>query len=158
MIKSMNFGFSYQLYPTTRLSLLLLALLLPAALCLPAWWGWENGPLENLQILVLAAGLAMSLLAAYNHSADRQARTLWRWLSPFWLLCIGRELSWGRVFFPVSMGAHGPEFIPLQQLAYGYLIKPLVAIVVVITLIAIYRTNPITYIRQTTLPYLDFVT
>jgi hypothetical protein len=148
----------YQLFPTTYLSLLLLALLFPAGLCLPAWWGWENGPLENLQVFVLIAGLAISWLAAWNSEADRQARNLWRWLTPFWLLGILRELSWGRVFYPVSMGAHGPEFIPLQQLPYGFLVKPLVAIMIVVTLIAIYRTDPVTYILQTKLPVPDVVT
>jgi hypothetical protein len=56
------------------------------------------------------------------------------------------------------MGAHGPEFITLQQLPYGFLIKPLVAIVIVVTLMAIYRTDPVTCIRQTKLPFPDFVT
>ncbi len=47
----------YQLFPTTYLSLLLTGLLFPAGLCLPAWWGWENGLLENLQVLILTVGL-----------------------------------------------------------------------------------------------------
>lgn len=158
MKKQASSWFLFQLYPTTCLSLLLLALLLPAGFCLPAWWGWENGVLENLQVLILAAGLAVSWLAALNHSADQQVRKLWRWLSPVWLLGIGRELSWGRVFYPVSHGAHGPEFITLQQLPYGYLVKPFVAIIVVVTLIAIWRSDPVTYICQTKLPFPDVVT
>ncbi len=153
-----NSWFRYQLFPTTWLSILLTTLLFTAGLYLPAWWGWENGLLENLQVLVLIAGLAVSWLAAWNNSADRKFRNLWLWLTPCWLLSILRELSWGRVFYPVFMGEHGPEFITLQQLPYGFLIKPLVVIVIVVTLMAIYHTDPLLCIRQTKLPFPDFVT
>lgn len=158
MKKPTSSWFLYQLFPTTYLSILLTALLLPAGFYLPAWWGWENGPLENTQVLILGIGLVLSWLAAWNNRHDRTSRNLWLCLTPCWLLCILRELSWGRVFYPIFLGVHAPEFIPLQQLPYGYLVKPLVAVIIVVTLIAIYRTDPVTYIRQTKLPFLDFAT
>lgn len=154
----MKIQFTWKPAPTTCISLLLLALLFPLGLSLPDWWGWENGPLENIQIVILGGGLLTTWLAADYNRHERKIRNLWLWLTPFWLLCIGRELSWGRIFYPVSIGVHGPGFITLQQLSYGYLVKSFVAIVLVITLIAIYRTDPITYVRQTRLPCLDFVT
>lgn len=157
MKKPTSSWFLYRLFPTTYLSFLLTVLLFHAGFYLPAWWGWENGPLENTQVLILGIGLVLSWLAAWNNRDDRNSRNLWLWLTPCWLLCILRELSWGRVFYPISMGAHGPEFISLQQLWYGSLVKPLVAIAVIVTLVGIYRSAPLTYIRQTQLPLLDIV-
>ena len=96
MRKPANSWFLYRLFPTTYLSIFLLVFLFPAGFCLPAWWGGENGPLEDLQILLLIVGLAVSWLVAWNKSADRdqQARNFWLGLAPYWLLCILRELSW----------------------------------------------------------------
>jgi hypothetical protein len=150
----MKIRFTLRPAPTTWLSLLLLALLFPLGLSLPDWWSWENGPLENTQIIILGGGLLTTWLAADHNRHDRKVRNLWLWLTPFWLLCIGRELSWGQVFYPVSIGVHGPEFISIHQLWYGPLVKPLVAITI-ITMIIGCHSSPLKCLRQTTLPLLD---
>lgn len=150
--------YSWKPAPTTWLSLLLLVLLFPVGLSLPGWWGWENGPLENTQVFILGIGCLLSFFAARYNRNNRKARNLWLWSAPYWLLCIGRELSWGRVFYPISIGPQGPEFISIHQfhqLWYGPFIYPFIAIVIVATLVGIYRSSPLEYIKQTTLPLLD---
>ena len=52
----MKLRFTLKPAPTTWLSLLLLALMFPLGLGLPDWCGWENGPLENLQVVILFSG------------------------------------------------------------------------------------------------------
>jgi hypothetical protein len=155
MKKTMSSCLLYKVFPTTYLSILLLALMFPAGLWLPPSWGWENGVIENLQILILAEGLVGSCFVAWNKRDDRRSRNLWLCLTPCWVLAILREVSWGRVFYPVSIGTHGPKFITLQQLPYGFLIKPFVIIVIVVTLITVYWNAKGNFIRYKQLPVLD---
>jgi hypothetical protein len=126
-------------------------------LTLPPWWGWENGLLENTQVIILSTGLVLSWSAARHNRADRKAHDLWLWLIPLWLLAIGRELSWGRVFYPVAFGVNGPKLISLHQLWYGPLVKPVIAAVMIAMIIGICRNSPLQYICQTTLPLFDIV-
>lgn len=79
---------------------LLLALLcsMPVSLYLPLEWGWENGPVENAQVLVLLAGLVAALWGTGRHS--HPTRMLWWVASLFWLVMAGRELAWGAAFLP----------------------------------------------------------
>lgn len=66
---------------------------------LPAAWGWENGPLENVQAMTLLAGLALACLAAWQQR-DMAAGKIWCIAMLFWLDMLGRELAWGAVFLP----------------------------------------------------------
>lgn len=88
-----------------------LVLSLPLAQLLPVSWGWENGPLETLQAFILLAG---SLTAAWNAWRQRHQNgaAIWRIATIFWLCMLGRELSWGAVFYaPLGMDAHsGPLY------------------------------------------------
>lgn len=146
--------FNYELAPTSWLSLLLV-LLMPLCLVLPPYWGWENGPLENTQVVILATGLLLCYAAARHHAAAPHVAALWRWLMPTWLLAIGRELSWGRVFYPISFGSSGPQFISLQQLWYGPLIRPLVGIMILVTLFGLLRSRAWEFLQHTPLPVVD---
>ncbi len=85
------------------LSNLLLAVLLvlsfPLAYWLPQSWGWENGPLENAQVVIMLAGLLAAAMAAYRQGST-VAAPLWWVALPFWLAFMGRELAWGAAFLP----------------------------------------------------------
>lgn len=124
--------FTWRLFPSTWISVLLLVLLFPLGYFLPEWWGWENGPLENIQVALLIAGAALSWLVARRNSVDSRLRKMWLWTIPIWLLLIGRELSWGRVFFaPVSVGTHGPIFPAKQAIWYGAYVNPIIAVIAI---------------------------
>lgn len=144
-----------RLSPTTWVSIILVLLLFPIGLSLPPSWGWENGPLENTQVLILSIGLVLSWFAAQHNQHNRNAQNLWLWLILFWLLCIGRELSWGRVFYLVAFGNNGPEFLSIHQLWYGPWVHLLIAIVVIVMLIGICCSSPFKYLRQKKLPFVD---
>lgn len=81
----------------------------PIATMFPVWIGFENGPIENTQAVILLAGAVMALIFALrDHTPQR-----WFWLAavPIWLAMCGRELGWGAVFLPpVSISDHGPQF------------------------------------------------
>lgn len=132
--------FSRKLFPTTWISLFLSALLFPLGVSLPAWWGWENGPIENTQVVILSAGAFLSWLAARRKDEDRKVHNLWLWMIPVWLVLAGRELSWGRVFFdPVAIGAKGPAFPAIQDIWYGPYCYPVLTVIIISTLLGLWR-------------------
>lgn len=82
---------------------------LPLATILPVSFSFENGPIENTQVLIVFSGAIMALMFAMR---DQTAQR-WFWLAavPVWLAMCGRELSWGAAFLPpVSITDHGPQF------------------------------------------------
>jgi hypothetical protein len=139
------------------MSLLLTALLLPVGLFLPAWWGWENGPIENMQVVILFAGAVLSWIMA-RHNTDRQMHNLYLWLIPIWLLIVGRELSWGRVFFDsVSIGAGGPVFPSIRSIWYGRYVYPLNTIVIITALVGLRRNFNWSKIKQIQWPAIEVI-
>jgi hypothetical protein len=62
------------------------------------------------------------------------------WAIPLWLLMAGREMNWGRVFYPVGINPiTGPFFIPVSQLPYGPIVYPLIAVVILSWLFAVIK-------------------
>ena len=109
---------------------------------LPVAWGWENSLLEWLQVAILALGLVL------NYTWWQEAKVTnnfsnTRFLAgamPLWLLMIGRELSWGRVFYLSGFDTvSGPSFLKLAQLPYGFLVNPLLAIIIVVWLYVVIK-------------------
>jgi len=109
---------------------------------LPISWGWENSLLEWLQVAILSAGLVFNykwwhdIKATSNSSASLFLASA----LPLWLLMIGRELSWGRVFYPNSFDAiNGPSFISSAELPYGAIVNPLLTVIILIWLFAVIK-------------------
>lgn len=93
-------------------SALLLALLacFPAAMLLPRTWGWENGVLETVQVLVLLAGAVLAAAAWWRQRPSPMA-LLALCAVPFWLVLAAREMSWGAVLgVPLAFTENGPLF------------------------------------------------
>jgi len=102
---------------------------------LPAKAAWENGWIENFQLVILLGGGIMALgraIASWRHGARPDVVALAVCLVPVWMLLVGRELSWGAVLLPpLSIGADGPEY---SSSVLWY--KPAVAPVAVALLVA----------------------
>lgn len=78
---------------------------------LPVWTSFENGPVENTQVVVLLIGAAFAW--AFGRKGDGAPRSGWFWAAtvPVWITMVLRELSWGAVFLtPLAVTAHGPQF------------------------------------------------
>lgn len=110
-------------------------------LFLPISWGWENGPLEWLQVVILTAGLVLNCKWWHNAKVRHHEYTRFLlWTNPLWLLMIGRELSWGRVFYPNGFDAvNGPSFVALAELPYGAIVNPMLAVVIAVWLFAVIK-------------------
>lgn len=110
---------------------LVVSLLLTIPLCkvFPHSYGWENGPVEWLQVVVLTFGFIISF-GFMCFEKNRKFALFWGWTLPIWLIMIARELSWGAAFFPPqSIGVNGPVLITREMLWYGKLVHPIVGII-----------------------------
>ncbi|CQR73379.1 hypothetical protein SOV_51620 [Sporomusa ovata DSM 2662] len=109
---------------------------------LPPSWGWENSPLEWSQVVILSVGALLTAKWQQEAKSDGQyhhARFL-AWSIPLWLLMVGREMSWGRVFYPVGFDPiTGPFFISVSQLPYAPIVYPMIAVVILSWLFAVIK-------------------
>jgi len=109
---------------------------------LPITWGWENSLLEWLQIAILTLGLILNCRWWREAKSVNQFSTarFFAWATLLWLLIIGRELSWGRVFYPSGFDSvNGPSFLTMAQVPYGPLVHPLLAVIFVVLLYVIIK-------------------
>lgn len=82
----------------------------PLSRVLPDWAGWEDGPIENAQAVLLLFGMSF---AAYFAATEIRQSPRWLWCAaiPIWLIFLGRQLGWGAdLGSPVRLGPHGPVF------------------------------------------------
>ena len=124
-----------------------LALLLltsyPLATVLPATFGWENGPIENMQILVLLAGFVHALwqwrdlrnasgtgTTAHRTAADTTVLRLCLIAIPLWLMCAARETSWGATLITPGIATPEGPYFSSSTVWYHAAIKPLVLLTV----------------------------
>jgi hypothetical protein len=99
---------------------------------------WENGPIENLQVVLLLVGAAIAI----RYQADAQvAQHTWYWRCGviIWLCLAGRELGWGANLYPstktTSAGepiysSHLLPFIGTVHIALGVLAVAMLAVAV----------------------------
>ncbi len=84
----------------------------PLALVLPVEVSFENGIIENAQVIVLLAGAILML----------RVRSRMKWFQIFFamglVLMALRELSWGRVFFPIDFEELGAVFVTMAEYKY----------------------------------------
>jgi hypothetical protein len=131
---------------------------------LPLSWGWENSPLEWSQVIILSMGALLTgkwRQEAKSSGQYHHAR-FFTWAIPLWLLMIGRELSWGRVFYPIGIDSiTGPYFISVSQLPYGPIVYPVITVTIVMWLFAVtkYKLYAIPYalIQQGLFPIGEFL-
>ncbi|MEL7634792.1 MULTISPECIES: hypothetical protein [Sporomusa] len=141
--------FTRKIFPTTWVSLFLAVLLFPLGLLLPEWCGWENGLIENSQVAILIFGAFLSWRLAHHNRDDRQIHNLCLWMIVVWLMMVGRELSWGRVFFePITTGPDGPTFPSIHAIWYGRYVYPVLTVIIISTLIGLWRNFNWEHIKQ----------
>lgn len=112
------------------------------SLVLPNEWSWENNWLENSQTFILLAGLVFSVYR-YTREPDARFSRLWLAAIPLWFIFIGRELSWGAVFFeplfidPIT----GPTFSSSEQVPWKPLVSPLLVILLLFSIVLSIKAN-----------------
>lgn len=102
---------------------------------LPIEYSYENHFLENLEVVILFLGIVICIgkirdFILYDSIKFYVASII------IYILMIGRELSWGRVFYPIGMDKNGEQiFVKVHELWYGSVVYPMVGILILIALI-----------------------
>lgn len=111
-----------------------------AAPCLPPVLGWENGLIENTQVLILLWGGCWACAEARN-ATKQPNQAFWWVITPIWCVMALRELSWGAVLLmPLHMDpVTGPIFSSSQQVFYKPLVSPVLVLLVAGQLVAALR-------------------
>ena len=145
--------FEFKIYKTTKITLALVPIAMILFFFLSPPVAYENGPLENLQVVQLVIGALVAYKAA-SKAFDKEARNIWYCGAVTFLICAGRELNWGRVFYPV---ADHNKFLPLKVLWYGPVVYPLLTVIILGTLYMLWRSKLLSYIKKTKIPFWDFI-
>ena len=145
--------FEFKIYKTTKITLALVPIAAVLFFFLAPPVAYENGPLENLQVVQLVIGALVAYTAA-RKAFDKDARNIWYCGAVTFLLCAGRELNWGRVFYPV---ADHNKFLPLKALWYGPVVYPLLTAIILVSLYWLWRSYLLSYIKKTKIPFWNFI-
>ncbi len=101
---------TYKIYVSLALAAVIVSV--PLAFVLPVEWSFENGLIENAQVV------ALIFAAIFILRVRRPATWLQRLFAAGFVLMALRELSWGRVFFPIGMEDFGAVFVPMAEYKY----------------------------------------
>lgn len=118
---------------------------------LPKSFGDENGVIENIQMLWLAAGFVYCGILSRKElpSWGGSQKALWYAGMIFFFLCIMREISWGRALFP------HPDGTPLEYSEmglYGKLVHPMVGVLIASFIYLCYRAKVWLFLKFVKLP------
>lgn len=118
----------------------LMVLLLPQAFILPVECSYENHLLENLEVFVLGIGFINMLYKTANLNKDK-INKFYLACGIFYIVMIARELSYGRVFYPIGIDKNGEQiFMNIHQIWYGPIVYPIIAVLVLIALFLMIQT------------------
>lgn len=56
--------------------------------------------IETAQVIWLAFGALFTLCWCQKHRLQGADKHFWNWVALWWLILLGRSISWGRVYFP----------------------------------------------------------
>lgn len=141
--------FDFKIYKSTIITLALVPIALALFFFLSPPVAYENGPLENLQVIQLVVGAFVSYSAA-SKAADKDTKNIWYCGAIVFLVFAGRELNWGRVFYPT--GDHN-KFISMKDLWYGPVVYPILIFIILAVLYTLWRSNLFSYIKKTKIPF-----
>ena len=132
---------------------LLLAAAWPLSFALPVSISFENGPLENLQVVVLVLG-GIYNLTLIRQSSDKQLADFHLWCAVFMIFMAFRELSWGRVFYPIKFEKTGPVFVDMANFVWQTEAYAIIGIFIIFLAAFMLRNLPLKRMLHSRFPIL----
>lgn len=129
----LNFEFRYT--KTLGILCILAIIFIGLSFVLPIEYSYENHFLENLEVVILFCGILVCIakirdFILYDSIKFYIASII------IYVLMIARELSWGRVFYPIGVNSNGEQvFVKVYELWYGAVVYPIVGILILVALI-----------------------
>lgn len=129
-----------KIYKTYCILACLAIVLLPQAFVLPIECSYENHLLENMEVCILGIGLINMLYRTMKVNV-KKVKNFYLACGIFYMIMIARELSFGRVFYPIGLDKNGEQvFINIHQLWYGPIVYPIITILVLLAIVLMVKT------------------
>lgn len=140
-------------YPVSWLAILCAIMILPCIMFLPAPCGYENGLLENIQMVVLLIGFIMCFRAKEN-------KKFFYFAALVIIIIALREVNCGRtLFFPVPGEVNA--FYSWKEIKYGWLAHPLYGLYMAYVAFYFFKNKcylPLKqYLLETKLPVINII-
>lgn len=146
--KNINFVYKWSLI----IGSVLIAAALPLSFILPVSVSFENGLIENLQVVALIVG-GIYNITLIGKSTDYQVADFHLWCTVLMFFMAFRELSWGRVFYQIGFEATGPVFVDMSNFAWRTEVHILMALVILFLLVFMLRNLPLQRMIRCRLPF-----
>lgn len=128
------------MYKTYYILIGLMIFLLPQAFILSIEYSYENHLLENTEVCILGIGL-ITMFYKIMKINIKKVENFYLACGIFYMVMIARELSYGRVFYPIGMDKNGEQiFMNIHQIWYGPIVYPIIAVLVLIALFLMIQT------------------
>jgi len=120
----------FKVYGVTWIAFAVALAMIPALMYMPQKWGWENGIIENIQMVVLWTMIGFSLCA-------KKYKRFFKLVALIITIIVIREVNCGRTLFFHIPGTEN-AYYRWKDIKYGYLAHPLYgAYIATVALIAI---------------------
>ena len=107
----------FKIYPVTWIAILFALIIIPGLIYFPKEFGYENGILENIQMVFLFIGLILAFNAKVN-------KKFFIFAGLVITIIMLREINCGRtLFFPIPGEVN--HFYSWKDIKYGYLAHPI---------------------------------
>ena len=147
--KNINFVYKWSLI----IGSVLIAAALPLSFILPVSVSFENGLIENLQVVSLIVG-GIYNITLIGKSTDYQIADFHLWCTVLMFFMAFRELSWGRIFYPIGFEATGPVFVDMSNFEYRIEVHILMAAFILFLLVFMLRNLPLQRMLRCRLPFM----
>lgn len=115
--------FDFNIYPVTWIAILIALLIVPCILYLPERFGYENGILENIQLVTLLIGFILCLCCQKITLSNNSMIKFFRFAALVLVILFLREINCGRtIFFPIPGEIN--SFYGWKDIKYGWLAHP----------------------------------
>lgn len=134
------------------IGILLIVAAYPLSFVLPVSVSYEDGPLENLQVVALILGSIYNFILM-RQSTKQQSSDFHLWSAVLMLFMTFRELNWGRVFYdPYDFNDKGPVFVGMKDFDFQIEAYITIALFIIFLLTFAYKRLPIRKILRCPLP------
>ncbi len=120
----LNNHLDFRVYGVTRVAFLILALIPVCLVYMPQKYGYENGLIESIQMVILFVILGLCLSARVN-------KTFFRFCGWILTIIMIREVNCGRTLFFHVPGTEN-SYYPWREIKYGYLVHPIYGVYIAI--------------------------
>lgn len=131
------FYFNKNMFKSGYILLTFAIILIPLSFILPIECSYENHLLENLEIIILFTGIILSIYKIVHTS---KFNNFYISCSIFYFVMILRELSWGRVFYPIGLKNNGEKiYMSIHDIWYGPIVYPLITLLIILAIILLIK-------------------